>query len=53
MSFIIRVIDDASFNSAEGEFFMKVHILHTGNVLIDRALAYKEQTLHPAPFTGC
>lgn len=31
---------------------MKVHILHTGRVLIDRALAYKEQSLHPAPYTG-
>ncbi|QQK77031.1 N-acyl homoserine lactonase family protein [Salicibibacter cibarius] len=31
---------------------MKIHILHTGEVLIDRALAYKESTLHPMPFTG-
>ncbi|GLO64440.1 MBL fold metallo-hydrolase [Oceanobacillus sp. E9] len=31
---------------------MKVHILHTGKVLIDRALAYKERSPHPAPYTG-
>lgn len=31
---------------------MKVHVLHTGKVYIDRALAYKEKTLHPIPFTG-
>lgn len=31
---------------------MKVHILHTGKVYIDRALAYREKTLHPLPFTG-
>lgn len=31
---------------------MKVHILHTGSVWIDRALAYKEKSLHPAPYTG-
>jgi N-acyl homoserine lactone hydrolase len=31
---------------------MKVHVLNTGKVYIDRALAYKEKTLHPIPFTG-
>ena len=31
---------------------MKVHILHTGNVYIDKALAYKERALHPMPYTG-
>ncbi|MGE6261285.1 N-acyl homoserine lactonase family protein [Heyndrickxia sporothermodurans] len=31
---------------------MKVHILHTGKVLIDRALAYREKSFHPAPYTG-
>ena len=31
---------------------MRIHILHTGKVQIDRALAYKELGLHPAPFTG-
>lgn len=31
---------------------MNVHILHTGKVLIDQALAYQEKGLHPAPYTG-
>ncbi|MDG5472482.1 N-acyl homoserine lactonase family protein [Jeotgalibacillus sp. ET6] len=31
---------------------MKVHILHTGRVRIDQALAYKEKSIHPAPYTG-
>ncbi|MBP2079131.1 N-acyl homoserine lactonase family protein [Oceanobacillus polygoni] len=31
---------------------MKIHILHTGKVLIYRSLAYKERGLHPAPYTG-
>ncbi|TFE00662.1 N-acyl homoserine lactonase family protein [Jeotgalibacillus salarius] len=31
---------------------MKVHILHTGEVYIDQALAYKEQSLHPIPYSG-
>lgn len=30
----------------------KIHIWHTGEVYIDRALAFREKTLHPAPFTG-
>ncbi|WP_166245415.1 N-acyl homoserine lactonase family protein [Paenibacillus turpanensis] len=30
----------------------RIHILHTGTVQIDRALAYQERTLHPLPFTG-
>ena len=29
-----------------------VDVLHTGSVAIDRALAYEEQTWHPAPETG-
>lgn len=29
-----------------------IHIWHTGEVYIDRALAYQERTLHPAPYTG-
>ncbi|GGH86533.1 glyoxylase-like metal-dependent hydrolase (beta-lactamase superfamily II) [Pullulanibacillus pueri] len=31
---------------------MRVHILHTGRVYIDRSLAYREKSLHPAPYTG-
>lgn len=31
---------------------MKIHIIHTGEVYIDQALAYKEKSFHPAPFTG-
>src|SRR5690606_28315647 len=31
---------------------MKVHIFHTGKVYIDRALAYKEKSFHPMPYTG-
>jgi N-acyl homoserine lactone hydrolase len=31
---------------------MKVHVLHTGRVYIDRALAYKEKSFHPMPYTG-
>src|SRR5690554_3435536 len=31
---------------------MKVHVLHTGKVYIDKALAYKEKSLHPMPYTG-
>ncbi|CAM3685762.1 N-acyl homoserine lactonase family protein [Cohnella lubricantis] len=30
----------------------RIHILHTGYVRIDRALAYRERTLHPMPYTG-
>ncbi|MFC7678893.1 N-acyl homoserine lactonase family protein [Paenibacillus sp. GCM10028914] len=29
-----------------------IHIWHTGKVYIDRALAFQEKSLHPAPFTG-
>jgi len=29
-----------------------VHVLHTGEVTIDRALAFRERTLHPMPYTG-
>lgn len=29
-----------------------VHVLHTGEVTIDRALAFREQTRHPMPYTG-
>ncbi|KTG13316.1 N-acyl homoserine lactonase family protein [Haloferax profundi] len=29
-----------------------VHVLHTGAVNIDRALAFREQSLHPMPYTG-
>jgi N-acyl homoserine lactone hydrolase len=31
---------------------MRVHIIHTGKVYIDQALAYKEKGLHPIPYTG-
>ena len=31
---------------------MKVHIFHTGKVYIDKALAYKEKSFHPMPYTG-
>ncbi|MCA0972485.1 N-acyl homoserine lactonase family protein [Halobacillus litoralis] len=31
---------------------VKVHVWHTGSVLIDRSLAYKENTLHPMPYSG-
>ncbi|GAK08272.1 N-acyl homoserine lactonase family protein [Geomicrobium sp. JCM 19038] len=31
---------------------MNVHIMHTGKVQIDRALALKEKGWHPAPYTG-
>ncbi|WP_067727721.1 N-acyl homoserine lactonase family protein [Oceanobacillus damuensis] len=31
---------------------MKVHIIHTGKVYIDKALAYNEKNLHPMPYTG-
>lgn len=30
----------------------RVHVLHTGTVNIDRALAFRERTWHPAPYTG-
>jgi N-acyl homoserine lactone hydrolase len=30
----------------------KIHVLHTGYVYIDRALAFREKSLHPAPYTG-
>lgn len=30
----------------------RIHVLHTGSVNVDRALAFREKTLHPAPFTG-
>jgi len=29
-----------------------VHVLHTGDVTIDRALAFRERTIHPMPYTG-
>ncbi|HET7627095.1 MAG TPA: N-acyl homoserine lactonase family protein [Bacillales bacterium] len=31
---------------------VKIHVIRNGKVLIDRALAYKEQTIHPMPYTG-
>jgi glyoxylase-like metal-dependent hydrolase (beta-lactamase superfamily II) len=31
---------------------VRIHVLHTGKVYIDRALSFREKTLHPAPFTG-
>lgn len=31
---------------------MKVHVWHTGNVYIDRSLAFREKSLHPIPYTG-
>lgn len=30
----------------------RIHILHTGSVRFDRALAYRERTIHPMPYTG-
>jgi N-acyl homoserine lactone hydrolase len=29
-----------------------IHVWHTGSVRIDRSLAFREKTLHPAPYTG-
>jgi N-acyl homoserine lactone hydrolase len=29
-----------------------IHVWHTGSVYIDQALAFREKTLHPAPYTG-
>jgi N-acyl homoserine lactone hydrolase len=29
-----------------------IHVWHTGSVHIDRSLAFREKTLHPAPYTG-
>jgi glyoxylase-like metal-dependent hydrolase (beta-lactamase superfamily II) len=29
-----------------------VHVLHAGEVNIDRSLAFRERTLHPMPYTG-
>jgi N-acyl homoserine lactone hydrolase len=31
---------------------MKVHVWHTGEVYIDQALAFREQSFHPLPYTG-
>ncbi|MCM3005183.1 N-acyl homoserine lactonase family protein [Priestia koreensis] len=31
---------------------MKIHVLHTGSVTIDQALAHREDSLHPMPYTG-
>lgn len=31
---------------------IKLHVLHCGRVRVDRALPFKENTWHPAPFTG-
>lgn len=30
----------------------KIHVLHTGSVNVDRALPFREKTLHPLPFSG-
>jgi len=30
----------------------KLHVLHTGKVYVDQALAYKEKTLHPMAYSG-
>ncbi len=30
----------------------KIHVLHTGSVNVDRALPFKEKSLHPLPFSG-
>ncbi len=30
----------------------KVHVLHCGEVQVDRSLPFKERTIHPFPFTG-
>lgn len=48
---LLLEIDDTSFIFL-GDRKMKVHILHTERVYIDRALAYKEKSLHPFPYTG-
>ena len=32
--------------------FVKVHVMHCGYVSMDRAMAYREKTWHPAPHTG-
>jgi N-acyl homoserine lactone hydrolase len=31
---------------------MKVHVWHTGNVYIDQALAFREKSFHPVPYSG-
>ncbi|MEY7849018.1 N-acyl homoserine lactonase family protein [Natrarchaeobius sp. A-rgal3] len=31
---------------------IRIHVLHTGSVYIDRALAFRERSLHPMPYTG-
>jgi glyoxylase-like metal-dependent hydrolase (beta-lactamase superfamily II) len=31
---------------------ISVQVFHTGSVYIDRALAFREKTLHPMPYTG-
>ncbi|WP_409300888.1 hypothetical protein [Peribacillus sp. SCS-155] len=31
---------------------MKVHVLHTGRVLIDGDLAFREKTVHLLPYSG-
>jgi N-acyl homoserine lactone hydrolase len=38
----------------KGELFMtaKIHVMHTGSVYIDQALAFREKSWHPAPYTG-
>ncbi|WP_219836945.1 N-acyl homoserine lactonase family protein [Paenibacillus sp. R14(2021)] len=30
----------------------KIHVWQTGSVRIDRSLAFREKTMHPAPYTG-
>lgn len=43
-----KTIDEAASKSAT----TTVHVMHTGEVSIDRALAFRERTLHPMPYTG-
>jgi N-acyl homoserine lactone hydrolase len=31
---------------------IKIHVLHCGRVRVDRALPFKEKTLHPMPWSG-
>lgn len=32
--------------------YVKLHVMHCGDVTLDRALPFREETWHPAPYTG-
>lgn len=42
----------AESGSGTGSADVAVRTVHTGSVYIDRALAFRESTLHPVPYTG-